>query len=363
MHNHPCVAINKAEMRQKLEACLCADTITAMRQCISAYYDVISAMDTVPCARIIGPASADAAVALSRGKENLLSDLQQIIESRTLTRSTYYIRRMLRGINGNRTNGVNDINLTRWKEYDDVLTDSLWVINNRDRSGLHSADYWGNFIPQIPYQMLMRYTQAGDWVLDAFAGSGTTLIECLRLGRHGVGIELNPDVAAATADRLNQAENTYNVNTSIHTGDSTHLDFEVLLGELAVAEVQLLIMHPPYHDIIHFSNDMRDLSNAATVDDFIQGFGAVVRGTYPVLQKGCHLVVVIGDKYSRGEWVPLGFYAMQAVMQEGYTLKSIVVKNYEQTKAKREQAQLWRYRALVGGFYIFKHEYIYIFQK
>jgi len=27
------------------------------------------------------------------------------------------------------------------------------------------------------------------------------------------------------------------------------------------------------------------------------------------------------------------------------------------------QKELWRYRALVGGFYIFKHEYILLFKK
>jgi hypothetical protein len=41
----------------------------------------------------------------------------------------------------------------------------------------------------------------------------------------------------------------------------------------------------------------------------------------------------------------------------------IAVKNFEETRGKRNQKELWRYRALVGGFYVFKHEYIFIFQK
>ena len=35
----------------------------------------------------------------------------------------------------------------------------------------------------------------------------------------------------------------------------------------------------------------------------------------------------------------------------------------ENEKAKGKDANLWRYRALAGGFNIFKHEYIMIFQK
>jgi hypothetical protein len=50
-------------------------------------------------------------------------------------------------------------------------------------------------------------------------------------------------------------------------------------------------------------------------------------------------------------------------MNLGLKLKSIVVKNYSDTRAKRKSAQLWRYRALKGNFYVFKHEYIFIFEK
>jgi DNA modification methylase len=41
-------------------------------------------------------------------------------------------------------------------------------------------------------------------VLDPFAGSGTTLWVASRLGRYGVGIELNPAYADIAARRLAQ---------------------------------------------------------------------------------------------------------------------------------------------------------------
>jgi hypothetical protein len=122
-------------------------------------------------------------------------------------------------------------------------------------------------------------------------------------------------------------------------------------------------MHPPYWDIIKFSNKKSDLSNANSVDDFLKMFGKVARNTFPVLEKGRFCAVVIGDKYSSGEWIPLGFYVMQEMVKTGYKLKSTIVKNFDQTTAKRNQKDLWRYRALAGGFYIFKHEYIFLFQK
>jgi hypothetical protein len=54
---------------------------------------------------------------------------------------------------------------------------------------------------------------------------------------------------------------------------------------------------------------------------------------------------------------------MNEILKRGLVLKSTIVKNFEDTRAKRDQKQLWRYRALVGGFYIFKHEYVFVFRK
>jgi hypothetical protein len=55
---------------------------------------------------------------------------------------------------------------------------------------------------------------------------------------------------------------------------------------------------------------------------------------------------------------------MKEVLGRGdFVLKSIIVKNFDETRGKRKQTSLWRYRALAGGFYVFKHEYIFLFRK
>ena len=35
----------------------------------------------------------------------------------------------------------NDLDPKYWKEYTDINTDSLWIIDKRDNSGVHSPDY------------------------------------------------------------------------------------------------------------------------------------------------------------------------------------------------------------------------------
>jgi len=300
---------------------------------------------------------------LSIKKKFLAGELNQILETQTLERTKYYLNRLIKGLVETKTGKINDLNLNRWKEYDDLITDSLWIIDKRDKSGAHKAEYWGNFIPQIPNQFLRRYTKKGEWVLDPFAGSGTTLIECKRLGRNGIGIELNPDVAKIAKDNLKKEISSAGSITKIITGNSCTVDLKVELKKEGIDSVQFIIMHPPYWDIIKFSKMKNDLSNAETVKDFLKMFGTVIDNTSPFLDKGRFLAIVIGDKYSSGEWIPLGFYVMQEAVKRGLKLKSTIVKNFDTTKGKMNQKELWRYRALVGGFYIFKHEYIFLFQK
>jgi DNA methylase len=262
----------------------------------------------------------------------------------------------------------NDLDLNCWREYDDIITDSLWLIPERDRSGAHLADYHGNFVPQIPYQAMQRFTKRGDVILDAFLGSGTTLIECHRLGRHGIGIELQPELAERAVDRIRSQSNPNGISTQVIVGDSSDSTITTpaitqALHAIGRESVQLLILHPPYHSIIKFSEREGDLSNCSTVEAFQQKFGQVVDVVTPFLDARRFLVLVIGDMYTDGEWRPLGFYCMQEVLKRQYLLKSIVVKDMQGNRAKRNLENIWRYRALAGNFYIFKHEYVMFFQK
>ncbi|MGC8673279.1 MAG: TRM11 family SAM-dependent methyltransferase [Thermoplasmata archaeon] len=300
---------------------------------------------------------------ISFRRDILISELNQILNSQTLDRARYYLKRLENGIIKIKNGKINDLNLLRWKEYDNIITDSLWIFSNRDTSGAHLGWYWGNFIPQIPHQIMLRYTKKGDWVLDTFVGSGTTLIECRRLGRNGIGIELNSEVARKADELVSKELNKYNIVTEVVIDDSRTVNIKKVLEKYEINKVQLIIMHPPYHDIIKFSNNEKDLSNAKSTEEFLKMFGEVLDNVTRYLENDRYLALVIGDKYSKGEWIPLGFYCMNEVLKRGYSLKSIVVKNFEDTRGKRDQKELWRYRALVGGFYIFKHEYVMLFNK
>jgi len=87
----------------------------------------------------------------------------------------------------------NDLEIESWKE-SDINTDSLWLISERDKSGKHENIYHGNFVPQIPNQLIRRYTKKSETVFEPFMGSGTTLFECERLDRKYIGFDINSKI-------------------------------------------------------------------------------------------------------------------------------------------------------------------------
>jgi len=254
----------------------------------------------------------------------------------------------------------NDIDMRRWKEYDEIITDSLWILGRRDNSGAHTPEYHGNFVPQIPRQAMLRFTRRGEWVLDPFAGLGTTLIEARRLGRNAVGVELSEEIAEKARSFV--SEEPGETVAEILVGDSTRPETFEAIREI-MDTFHLVILHPPYWNIIRFTERREDLSNAPTLDAFLSAFSRTVGLVRPLLAARRYLVLVIGDAYRKGEWIPLGFYTMKAIMDAGFRLKSIVVKDIQENRGKRGQYSLWRYRALRGGYYVFKHEYVMFFQK
>lgn len=263
-----------------------------------------------------------------------------------------------------------DLDLKQWREYPELITDSLWSLGSRSRSSVHKGDYHGNFVPQIPEQMLRRFTKKGDVVLDLFSGMATTLIECRRLGRHGIGVELQAEVCKTSQERLDQAENPEEMTTSIVHGNSAcpNLAEKVMphLKALGRETVDHVLLHPPYWDIIEFTegSDERDLSSCESLEGFLEMFEAVVQNGAKLLEPGRFMTLVIGDKYAAGEWVPLGFECMEVMRSCDLTLRAINIKDIQgNEKGKGKNNNLWRYRALRNGLYVFKHEYVMLFRK
>ena len=153
-----------------------------------------------------------------------------------------------------KTKPYNDIDLNNWKLYENVKTGTWWEFSSREKSGGHSYDYHGNYIPQIATQLLTRYTKKNDIVLDLFFGSGTTGIEAKNMQRRCIGVELKQDMVDYVSSKFTKKELVVDVN--IIQGDSASLDakekIKARLEIMGEKSAQFLILHPPYDDIIKF---------------------------------------------------------------------------------------------------------------
>ena len=268
--------------------------------------------------------------------------------------------------NAIKTTAYNDINLNDWKNYSHIKTDTLWEFESRLKEGGHSNEYHGNFIPQIAQQLFERYTKKNDIVLDLFFGSGTSGIEAINMERRCIGVELKEEQAELVSQKFTPKQLVTDVNI-ICADSASHLAKEKVQARLDIMgreKAQLLILHPPYDDIIKFSDKKEDLSNCATTEEFYDLFQLVAKNGYELLEDGRFAALIIGDKYANSQVISLGFECQERMKQLGFIHKATIVKDIQgNERAKGKDAALWRYRSLAMGFNIFKHEYIMIFQK
>ncbi|MFD1094991.1 DNA methyltransferase [Salegentibacter chungangensis] len=259
----------------------------------------------------------------------------------------------------------NNLNIKEWKK-SDINVDSLWLIDQREKSGKHSNIYHGNFIPQIPNQLIRRYTREGEIVLDPFLGSGTTLYECENLNRNFIGFDVNEKIFNFVE---NQMQDQSNIEYEIRITDvSNQAEFQSSmdssLKSLRADKVQFLLMHPPYLDIIKFTENKADLSQISDAALFLAKMMDVTTNCLSFLEKDRYFSVVIGDVYKNGEVIPLSSLLINEIKSKfKVKLKGIVVKNIAGNRGKQGTGGIWKYRALNSDYFIFKHEYILVFKK
>ena len=84
-----------------------------------------------------------------------------------------------------------------------------------DKSGKRFAELTGErthpatFRQAIPGAMIEKYTKEGDWVLDPFLGSGTTMKMARQMGRNSVGIEINKEFLPLIKEKIGKNQQKF----------------------------------------------------------------------------------------------------------------------------------------------------------
>jgi hypothetical protein len=81
--------------------------------------------------------------------------------------------------------------------------------------------------------------------------------------------------------------------------------------------VDMVWMHPPYWRMIKYNDDPRCLSNAATLDDFLNRMQLVLRNAANVVTANGVIAVLIGGYSDNGRYQPLPQLLVERAIREG----------------------------------------------
>ena len=233
----------------------------------------------------------------------------------------------------------------------ELETNTVWAFPNRGKWATHDAKYRGNWSPYIPRNVILRYSNERDTVLDQFVGGGTTAVEAKLTGRNFIGVDINPNAVELSRNKCNFDFDS-NVDISIRLGDARKLD-------LPDESVDLICTHPPYADIIKYSEDIDGDLSHLPIKSFLMEIGKVAEESFRVLKKGKFCAILMGDTRKNGMVQPLAFETMRIFELAGFKTKEIIIKEQHNCKA----TGFWKTNSIKHNFLLLAHEYLFVFKK
>lgn len=227
------------------------------------------------------------------------------------------------------------------------------------------------FPSQLAEKLIEIYTlNRGEVILDPFVGIGSTLLAAYKLGRKGIGIDLNKEYCNLAKDRINHIQleifdKEKHYEPKIHCTDAINLDKYIKPNS-----VDLVITSPPYWDILNmsrtadnkakrnYSASSKDIGNISEYEDFLQELKKIYTKVYKVLKPNKRCCAVVMDIRKKDKFFPLHEDQTRIMKEIGFELEEYVIwdrqKEYNNMKT-------------LGYPYVFRfnkvHEFICIYWK
>ena len=228
-----------------------------------------------------------------------------------------------------------------------------WSFPKRGDWATHDAKWRGNWSPYIPRNILLRYSKENDLVLDQFAGGGTTLVEAKLLNRNIIGVDINDTALARCREKTDFEHEGAEGKVYLQKGDARKLDF------IPDSSIDLICTHPPYADIIKYSENIPGDLSLLNVNDFLEQMKAVASESHRILKKDKFCAILMGDTRQKGHMVPMSFEVMRIFEAAGFKLKELIIKEQHNCKA----TGYWKSSSVKYNFLLIAHEYLFVFKK
>ena len=238
-------------------------------------------------------------------------------------------------------NVLNDLDGSRWLYF----TNTIWKTDYPpDATHRLRKAHGAMKPPQAMAELVEFFTRKGQTVIDPFAGVGGTLLGAELAGRRGMGIELNKrwikvfdgikqnyGICARELVKLN-GTSVRRMKSKIEFGNCLKM-----LPRMEAGSFDACICDPPYgpgqgkvsfRKETNFDMDTQhpeDFGNADSVEGFLQLMARTGAEVHRVLKAGRYFVILIGDRYMDGEFVPLGHLTAQRMRTVGFELKGVKI--------------------------------------
>jgi len=187
----------------------------------------------------------------------------------------------------------------------------------------------------IIWNLIQRYTQPGDLVVDPMAGSGTTLDVCKEEGRRCICYDIAPP----------RPDIIQNDSRKIPLDDNS---------------VDMIFVDSPYSNNIRYNDHPDCIGKISCEDDrFYNELEKVMSECHRILKPGKVLGWLIGDQWVKKKFTPVGFNIYQRLCKYFDTLDIICVVRRSQTS----NTGLWHYRAIKNNFFLRGFKYLFIMRK
>jgi DNA modification methylase len=217
-------------------------------------------------------------------------------------------------------NRLNDLDPKTWIKFQ-----KSWFIHNPPPRRSDVRQHPAKFPETLAEEFVTFFTKRGQTVLDPMVGTGSTLVACMRTGRHAVGIELNPDYADTARSVVDDERASLN-------GAADELQLDVIEGDAArlrqydLPTIDYVLTSPPYWDMLHargaetqrhrrqdsdldvvYSDDPRDLGNIVEYDSFLSQLVSIYRNLTEVMRPRAYLTVIVKNIKKGGRIYPLAW--------------------------------------------------------
>lgn len=227
--------------------------------------------------------------------------------------------------------------LTEEEEKPKLETTTLWDYPTQSygKQPKGNNKYPGVTPAFIIYNLIKRYTDVGDLVVDPMAGSGTTADVCKEENRRCICYDIaptRPDIIQNDARQIPLPDNS----------------------------VDMIFIDSPYGDNIKYNDHPSNIGNiSAEKEEFYDELEKVMKECYRILKPGKVLGWLIGDQWVKRKFTPVGFKIFERLCKYFEPVDIICVVRRNQTS----NTSIWHNRSLRFNFYLRGFKYLFIMKK